>query len=205
METLEFEKKVLLIGDGSVGKTSLVRRFVIDKFDDKYIMTIGTKTSRKPMSFTFEPEQLQLELQLDIWDILGQSGMERAHKVYFKGAEAFILVFDGTRKLTFDGLVGWARQVVELCGSIPGVLAANKADLKDKFQVNDAEVESLAKQLNLNLFWTSAKTGENVEAAFQKVGEDLCYPLLQKYGAGAKPETAAKGKAEKKKSGLLRK
>lgn len=204
MQTLEFEKKILLIGDGSVGKTSLVRRFVIDKFDDKYIMTIGTKTSRKPMSFTFEPEQLQLELQLDIWDILGQSGMERAHRVYFKGAEAFILVFDGVRRPTFDGLVGWASQVVELCGSIPGVLACNKVDLKDQFQVTEAEVESLAKQLNLTLFYTSAKTGENVEAAFKKVGNDLCYPLIQKYAGGG--TAAAKESAEpSKKKGLFKK
>jgi small GTP-binding protein len=199
VQTLEFEKKVLLIGDGSVGKTSLVRRYVIDKFDDKYIMTIGTKTSRKPVAFTFEPEQLHLELQLDIWDILGQSGMERAHKVYFKGAEAFILVFDGVRRPTFDGLVGWAKEIVDLCGSIPGVLACNKVDLKDQFQVNDDEVASLAKSLNLNLFYTSAKTGENVEAAFRKIGEDLCYPLVKKYAAGGGADAGAEGDAPKKK------
>jgi small GTP-binding protein len=184
MQTLEFEKKVLLIGDGSVGKTSLVRRFVIDRFDDKYIMTIGTKTSRKPMSFTFEPEGLQLELQVDIWDILGQSGMERAHKVYFKGAEAFILVFDGTRRATFDGLVGWAKEIMENCGSIPGVLACNKVDLEGQFAVARGEVESMAKQLNLTLFFTSAKTGANVEEAFRKVGTDLCHPLIEKYAGG---------------------
>jgi small GTP-binding protein len=205
MQTLEFEKKILLIGDGSVGKTSLVRRFVIDKFDDKYIMTIGTKTSRKPMTFTFEPEQLRFDITVNIWDILGQSGMERAHKVYFKEAEAFILVFDGTRRPTFDGLVQWASQVVELCGSIPGVLACNKVDLKDQYQVTDEEVASLAKQLNLNLLYTSAKTGENVEAAFQKVGTDLCYPLLQKYAGGGAGAAKDAGSEPAKKKGLFKK
>ncbi len=205
MQTLEFEKKILLIGEGSVGKTSLVRRFVIDKFDDKYIMTIGTKTSRKPMSFTFQPEQLQLELQLDIWDILGQSGMERAHRVYFKGAEAFILVFDGTRRDTFDSLIYWAKTVVELCGSIPGVLAANKVDLRESFQVTPEEVEAMAKQLNLTLMYTSAKTGENVEEAFRKVGNDLCYPLLQKYGGGGQAGAEPAEKDKGKKKGMFKK
>jgi small GTP-binding protein len=187
MERLEFEKKILLIGDGSVGKTSLVRRFVIDKFDDKYIVTIGTKTSRKPMKFAFAPEQLEIDMQLDIWDILGQSGMERAHRVYFKGAEAVIIVCDGTNRKSFDAVPGWAASVVELCGSIPGALAVNKVDLRPQFQVSDEEAAARAKEFNLTLFHTSAKTGENVEAVFQHIGSALCTPLIAKYGPGAKP------------------
>lgn len=200
MQVLEFEKKILLIGEASVGKTSLVRRYVIDKFDDKYIITIGTKTSRKPLEFIFEPEQLTVHLMLDIWDILGQKGMERAHKVYFKGAESFILVVDGTRRETFDTLATWAKSVWELCGPVPGVLACNKVDIKEKFQVTDAEVESMAKQLNLQPFWTSARTGENVEASFRQVGDYLCLPILKKYGSGG----AAQEPASEKKKGLFK-
>src|SRR6266702_3278588 len=97
MQTLEFEKKVLLIGDASVGKTSLVRRFVIDKFDDRYIVTIGTKTSRKPMEFKYEPQQLAITLTLNIWDIIGQKEMKKLHTLYFKGSEGVIVVCDMTR------------------------------------------------------------------------------------------------------------
>lgn len=188
MEVLEFEKKILLIGDGSVGKTSLVRRFVIDKFDDKYIVTIGTKTSRKPMEFKFPAAGLHIKLQLDIWDILGQTGMERAHRMYFKGAEAVIIVCDGTRRPTFDSVPGWAKSVYELCGPIPGAFAINKSDLKSEFQVTDEEVSARAKELNLTLLHTSAKTGLNVEAVFQTIGEFLCTPIVEKYsgpGQGA--------------------
>ncbi len=185
MQTIDFEKKILLIGNGSVGKTSLVRRFVIDKFDDKYIITIGTKTSRKRMEFTFAPEQIKVNLMLDIWDILGQTGMERAHKLYFKGAEAYILVFDGTQRASFDSVATWAGSVRELAGPIQGVLACNKVDLKANFQVTDEEVESLARQLNLTLMFTSAKTGENVEAAFNQIGGFLCQPIVKKYAGEA--------------------
>src|SRR5712691_11954240 len=114
MKFLDYSKKIVLVGDAAVGKTSLVRRFVIDKFDDRYIVTIGTKTSRKPMEFDFPDEQIHLHLMLDIWDILGQSGMERAHKVYFKGAECFILVLDGTRRATFENLPTWIKAVADL-------------------------------------------------------------------------------------------
>ncbi len=199
MQTLEFEKKILFIGDGSVGKTSLVRRFVIDKFDDKYIVTIGTKTSRKPMKFKFEPEQMEIELQLDIWDILGQSGMERAHRMYFKGAEAVIIVCDGTNRASFEAVTKWAQSVHELCGSIPGALAVNKVDLKPSFAVSDEEAVSRAREFNLTLFHTSAKTGQSVEAVFQQIGSFLCTAILRKY-AGGEPPTSDE---EPKKKGLF--
>jgi len=187
METLEFEKKILLIGDGSVGKTSLVRRFVIDKFDDKYITTIGTKTSRKPMDFKFPDEDMHIKIQLDIWDILGQEGMERAHRMYFKGAEAVIIVCDGTRRPTFDSLARWGKEVYDLCGAIPGTLAINKVDLRAEFQVTDAEAQKVSEQMNLKLFPTSAKTGENVEAMFQQIGQYLCGVIRQNYAPGKAP------------------
>ncbi len=198
MENLEFEKKILLIGDGSVGKTSLVRRFVIDKFDDKYITTIGTKTSRKPMDFNFPADGFHIKLNLDIWDILGQTGMERAHRMYFKGAEAVIIVCDGTRRPSFESVPTWAKSVYELCGPIPGAFAVNKADLKPTFQVSDEEVAARAKELNLVLFHTSAKTGDNVEAMFQQIGQYMCDSILAKYGGGKQPSAAGEPKKKGK-------
>ncbi|HKZ59173.1 MAG TPA: Rab family GTPase [Candidatus Thermoplasmatota archaeon] len=198
MESLEFEKKILLIGDGNVGKTSLVRRFVIDKFDDKYIITIGTKTSRKPMEFDYPGDGLHIKLQLDIWDILGQTGMERAHRMYFKGAEAVIIVCDGTRRASFDSVPTWAKSVYELCGPVPGAFAVNKVDLKESFQVSDEEAASRAKEINLALFHTSAKTGENVEAVFHQIGQYLCATIVAKYGGGASPSPASEPKKKGK-------
>ena len=197
MQVLEFEKKMLLVGDAAVGKTSLVRRFVIDKFDDKYIITVGTKTSRKVLEFVHEPEGVTVYLMLGVWDILGQKEMERTHQMHFRGAEAYMLILDGTRRDSFDSLKNWADSVQAVCGPIPGVLACNKLDLRDQFQVSDQELASIAKELGLTLFFTSAKTGENVEAAFRLIGDSLCRPILRKYG-GQGGEAAASSTAGKK-------
>lgn len=184
MRVLEFDKKMLLVGDGAVGKTSLIRRFVIDKFDDKYIISIGTKTSRKVLELVYEPEGMTIHMMLGIWDILGQEHKEKTHQMHFRGAESFLLVLDGTRRETFASLERWAGSVREVCGPIPGVLACNKVDLRDQFQVTQEEFEAAAKKLNLDLLLTSAKTGENVEAAFERIGDLLAQPILKKY-AGA--------------------
>lgn len=200
MQSMEFEKKILLLGDGAVGKTSLVRRFVIDKFADKYITTIGTKTSRKELEFDYPTEQLQLKLQLDIWDILGQKGMERAYTIYFKGAEAVLYVCDGTRKETLDSIATWVDEVKANAGkALPGILACNKIDLANEIQVTPEELEAAAKTYGLTLLRTSAKTGENVEQAFREIGEFLCGPIITKYGGGKGPQPA-----DKPKKGLFR-
>jgi small GTP-binding protein len=185
VQVLDFEKKILLLGDGSVGKTSLVRKFVIDKFDDKYIVTIGTKTSRKQMTFEFPEQETKINLQLAIWDILGQKeGFSRAHQVYFKGAESFILVFDRTNRGSFDHLPEWLEALRNLCGPIPGVLAGNKSDLADQFKVTEEEQGAWAQANNLTFMATSAKTGFNVEESFHIVGDFLCQTILAKYGRG---------------------
>lgn len=202
VQVLDFEKKILLLGDGSVGKTSLVRKFVIDKFDDKYIVTIGTKTSRKQMTFEFADQDTKINLQLAIWDILGQKeGFSRAHQVYFKGAESFILVFDRTNRGSFEHLPDWLKSLRELCGPIPGVLAANKSDLEGQFKVSDEEQQAWATASDLTFMPTSAKTGFNVEESFRVVGGFLCERILAKYaGGGSAPSGgSAAGGAERKK------
>jgi small GTP-binding protein len=197
MQVLEFEKKMLLVGDAAVGKTSLVRRFVIDKFDDKYIITVGTKTSRKVLELIYEREGVTIYLMLGVWDIIGQKELERTHQMHFRGAESYMLTLDGTRRDTFDSLKHWADSVHAVCGPIPGVLACNKVDLRSQFQVSDQELASMAKQLGLTLFFTSAKTGEKVEAAFRLIGDSLCKPILRKY-AGAGAEASASSASGKK-------
>ncbi|HEX9708678.1 MAG TPA: GTP-binding protein [Candidatus Thermoplasmatota archaeon] len=193
MQALEFEKKILLLGDGSVGKTSLVRKFVIDKFDDKYIVTIGTKTSRKQLDLEYPAQQTTIKLQLAIWDILGQKdGFSRAHQVYFKGAESFILVYDRTNRASFDHVPDWLATLRGLCGNIPGVLAGNKSDLEGQFKVAESEERAWAESERMPLVYTSAKTGVNVEESFRRVGEFLCEKILAKYAAG--PERAGEKK-----------
>src|SRR6267378_1805723 len=182
MKFLDYSKKIVLVGDAAVGKTSLIRRFVLDKFDDKYIVTIGTKTSRKQMEMKYEPQQLAITL--NIWDIIGQKEMKKLHTLYFKGSEGVIVVCDMTRADTLASVAEWLNGVYECCGKVPGVLACNKADLKDEFAVTDAQIRATAAQFGMKHFYCSAKLGENVENIFNEIGSKLCEPIVTKHAAG---------------------
>ncbi len=119
--------KVVLIGDGAVGKTSLVRRFVEQKFDDDYITTIGVNVKKKVI-----PEFRTI---LSIWDIFGQKSLApQLHSKYYRGAKGALVVFDITRKNTFDNLDDWIRDLYKVTGPIPVHILANKVDLISDFQ-----------------------------------------------------------------------
>ena len=181
---VEFEKKILLLGDPAVGKTSLVRRFVIDRFSDRYIITIGTKTSRKLMEFQFPDQDLRVKLQLYIWDVFGQQGMPRAYSIYFKGADAAILVCDLTRPFTVAALETWGSTLRSLCGPTPCVVACNKVDLVAENAATQEEIAAAGKFNGTTPLKTSAKTGENVDEAFRVIGSMLCAPLVERFVRG---------------------
>ncbi len=185
MKFLDYSKKIVLVGDAAVGKTSLIRRFVIDKFDDKYIVTIGTKTSRKQMEFKYEPQQLAITLTLNIWDIIGQKEMKKLHTLYFKGSEGVIVVCDMTRADTLASVPEWLNGVYECCGKVPGVLACNKSDLTDEFAITEQQIQALCQQYGMKYFHCSAKSGDNVENIFNEMGGKLCEPIVTKHASGA--------------------
>ncbi len=119
--------KVVLIGDGAVGKTSLVRRFVDQRFDDNYITTIGVNVKKKVIP--------RLDLALSIWDIFGQKSLApKLHSKYYKGAKGALVVFDITRKSTFMDLDDWIKDLFKVTGQIPVYILANKIDLISDFQ-----------------------------------------------------------------------
>ncbi len=121
------KKKVVLLGDGAVGKTSLVRRYVEQKFDDDYIATIGVNVKRKKMS--------DLDLSLSIWDIYGQrSILPGLHSKHYRGADGALVVFDFSRKKTFDHLDRWIKELLEVTGRIPVYVLGNKYDLIKEFK-----------------------------------------------------------------------
>ncbi|MCK4718248.1 MAG: GTP-binding protein, partial [Thermoplasmata archaeon] len=173
----ELKKKLLLLGDGAVGKTSLVGRFVLDKFDDRYITTIGAKVTKKDIQFKVGGEPTKFCMML--WDILGQQGYSSIQKASFAGADGALLVCDVTRAQTVESLkTYWIPQLKEVVGDVPLVFLANKADLKDR-EVGPQEMFDLVGDYNANFFFTSAKTGMNVNLAFYK----LAFYLLKKMDA----------------------
>ncbi len=163
MEKRQFIRKVCLIGDGAVGKTSLVRRYVLDVFSDEYISTFGAKVSKKVITFG------DVELTMMIWDILGQKSGASMHSAYFSGANGAFIVCDGSRPETLDSLNSWYQEFTRVAGKVPVIPLANKCDLPS--EVTDDSLASASRVVSQDFRRTSAKTGEGVEEAFLQLGK----------------------------------
>jgi Ras-related protein Rab-1A len=174
-KVLNIMKKLLLLGDAAVGKTSLVRRFVFDNFDDEYVATIGTKTTAKAIQFKTDKELINLKLQ--IWDILGQRGYSRLHHSSFKGTNGVIMVADITRWETLQSLEKyWIPKTRYLAGNIPFIILANKSDLMRNAEFNAEGLTNFASRYNVKFYLTSAKKGKNVNQAFYLLGQYMINP-----------------------------
>jgi small GTP-binding protein len=162
--------KVCLIGGNSVGKTSLIRRFVLDEFDDRYITTIGTKVSKKDVVVENPPNKTNVTLM--IWDIMGQKGFRPvlAHSFYYR-ARGALAVCDLTRKATLDDLDGWIESMFEMTNHVPLMILGNKADIESERQVSEQELAAFASKYKAPYLITSAKTGKGVQGAFGQVSK----------------------------------
>jgi len=166
-----FKAKVCLVGNPAVGKTSLVRRYVMNSFDDRYLTTVGTKVSKKPVRVVDPSAELDADIDLMIWDIMGQPGFREMLKdAYFFDAKGVLAVADLTRKDTLEDLKNWIKAVEGVTGKVPIVVAINKADLTAEAGYSTAEAVQAAEVLGADVFLTSAKTGSNVEEAFRRLG-----------------------------------
>ncbi len=172
MDVRRVKRKVLMLGDGAVGKTSLIHKYVMDKFDDKYITTIGTKITKKILSLKQDSEKVELTLM--IWDILGQKGYTSIQSTSYKGGEGALMVCDLTRKETLASLEEyWIPEVRKVRDNIPFIFVGNKADLVDKREITNDDLQELADKYDTKYFLSSAKTGENVEDMFEALGMSI--------------------------------
>jgi len=170
------QKKILLLGDPAVGKTSLIQRFVYDVFDEKYLATFGAKITKKSVIFLkdkYPSLPTHTKLSLQIWDIAGQKSFKSVHPSYYKGAESALVVCDATRKDSLYNIATWVEGLYDVVGKIPVVLLVNKYDLEDQFDFDDREALAVATQIRVPYYYTSAKTGHNVEAVFRSMAEEL--------------------------------
>ncbi|MEE9237015.1 MAG: Rab family GTPase [Thermoplasmata archaeon] len=179
MEVRRMKMKVCLVGEAAVGKTSLIRRFVHDNFDDKYIQTLGTKVSKKEIVLDMPSGDGEIRVDMTVWDIMGQKGFrELLKEAYFYGAKGIIAVCDLTRKSTLDDLDDWVEGVYSVAGRVPVEIFANKVDLKNKMEIDGDEVEQFSKAYDSPWHFTSAKTGENVEDAFSSLSKRILEEML---------------------------
>ena len=174
------KKKIVLLGDSAVGKTSLIRRFVFDQFEDSYIATIGSKVTMKELNLGRQVSTPKLTFM--IWDIIGREGYHGLHARTFVGVHGAILVADLTRRETLQNLERyWVPFLFKVVEIVPLVFVCNKTDLTDEFEFDPDDLVEVAKKYNANVdvllpsglkssYSTSAKTGGNVEHAFESLG-----------------------------------
>lgn len=158
-------RKVCLLGDFAVGKTSLVGRFVRNTFSDKYLTTVGVKVDTREVALPAG------NVKLVVWDIAGRSALDTLDKSYLRGASGLLLVCDGTREATFRSALYLQMQSKSLLGDVPAVIMVNKLDLADRWEVTPLMVNECRK--TNPVFETSALTGDGVEAAFAALAEAL--------------------------------
>ncbi len=161
--------KVIVVGDPSIGKTSLIRKFVQDQFEVDYIPTVGVNISKQPIEIMVGNKKIKINLM--IWDLAGQGQFYMLHKVYYNGANGIILAFDLTRTYTFTNVKNWHAELMKFgLSSKPMMLVGNKADLKKEIKVSDAHIEHMKQQLGIAEYVeTSALDGKNVQNMFETI------------------------------------
>ena len=168
----ELKRKVCLIGDWGVGKTSLIRKFVLDQFDDKYLSTFGSKVYKKRLIYNHD-ENNNIDLELMIWDVMGQPQFKNMRIKAYNGSQGVLIVCDVTREETLYHIAYWQSELFSITKEIPFIILINKMDLQANGKITTEDIEEISKQYNAEWLYTSAKTGENVERAFRMLGNKL--------------------------------
>lgn len=158
------QKKICMLGAFGVGKTSLVRRFVDTIFSDSYLTTVGVKLDKKTVEVQGET------VNLILWDIAGEDDACAVRTTYLRGSAGYLLVADGTRGNTLDVACSIQTRAVAEIGPVPFLLLINKSDLRDEWVIPQSRLDDLT-ALGWTVRFTSAKTGESVEAVFQDIAE----------------------------------
>jgi small GTP-binding protein len=172
----EVTAKVCLVGDSGVGKTSLIRRYVFNEFDDKYLATLGAKITKREIMVPFPERELQVRMKLMIFDIIGEKGFRRLLKeAFFYGANSLVAVCDVTREDTLESLGEWVDNAYSVTGKIPLRILANKVDLNGKGVLSDDDVGRFCRPYNSPYGFSSAKSGKNVERTFGIIAKDLAH------------------------------
>ncbi|ODM98057.1 Ras-related protein Rab-23 [Orchesella cincta] len=173
MEDLEIAMKVVIVGNGSVGKSSMIQRFCRGIFTRDYKKTIGVDFLERILTVDDQPVRLML------WDTAGQEEFDAITRTYYRGANACVLACSITDKESFLALPKWKNKVCRECGDVPMVLVANKVDLQKESVVDSAELEGMARSLGVpKLIKTSVKDDLNVATVFNYLAQSYMQSIL---------------------------
>ncbi|XP_076881941.1 ras-related protein RABA3-like [Bidens hawaiensis] len=174
-EKVDYVFKVVVIGDSAVGKTQVLFRFTRNEFCFDSKSTIGVEFQTRTMTIKSKVVKAQ------IWDTAGQERFRAVTSAYYRGALGAVVVYDITKRQSFDHVAGWVEELrAHADKSTVIALIGNKADLEDKRAVPSEDAMEFAENQNLYFFETSALTGDNVEAAFSKLLEEVYYVVSKK-------------------------
>ena len=166
--------KIVLLGESGVGKTCIISRYINQVFEGNTISTNGASYAAKTLHF----DDYDKSLKVEIWDTAGQEQYRSLTKIFYKDATAAILVYDITRKKSFDEIKNyWYKQLLDCAPSdIVVGLAGNKADLFDREQVSEEEAKEFAKEIKAIFRLTSAMTASGIDELFSAVGKKILDP-----------------------------
>ena len=172
-ELKTYKYKICLVGEEGVGKTSLIHRFVSGAFDESYIRTLGAVVSKKTMDLG-PIRGSSVNVDMMILDIMGKRTFLQLFKeAYFHGAKGILAVFDVTRRNSLQDLTKWIDGVRESVGPIPIYALGNKVDLTERRETTEEDAASVLRAYECPILYTSAKTGSNVEGAFQGLARSI--------------------------------
>ncbi len=168
----EYRFKIVMLGDGAVGKTAMTTRFAQNFFDSDYKRTIGSDFAIKRLDIP----DIDAKVTLQVWDLAGQPRFESVRQGFYRGSRGGLLLYDVTRRRTFLNIEHWKEEAFKnLAKEIPLILVANKVDLEDSRVIEPKEGKEYAKKNGFLYTESSALTGENVEQAY----ETLCKTMIE--------------------------
>ena len=163
IEDLNPSMKIIVIGNGQVGKSTLTIKFVKNIFTTQYKQTLGVDF----LNIKKYIKKIDQEIDFYIWDTAGQDNYNAITRRYYRGADACLIVFSINDRNSFNQVKSWHQKMSQECGNIPAALVMSKIDLKDDIKVSNEEAENLSKELKLKLFKVSSKEGIQVEECFE--------------------------------------
>ena len=190
MSKKDIKRKVMrisLLGDSGVGKTCIINKYLFNKFSENQQSSIGIEKNEKRLKMNDGNE-----LKVIIWDTAGQERFKAMSTNTIKGAQGIVLVFDNTKKTSFESLPTWIKEVKEIKDNIPIVLFGNKCDLIENADVEKDEAEEFAKDNNMEYFETSAKENINIENGFKSIIDKAYETAQEEDGLDLKKTTKKK-------------
>ena len=161
----EIDLKLLLVGDTSVGKTSILSKYIDDIFEENQISTIGVEYKVKSLIINGR------KINLRIWDSSGQERFRSITQSFFRNAEGILYIFDLTEKKTFEGVKQWLIDSESYNLNIKKILVGNKVDLVEKRKVEREIIDNFVKKIQLKYYEMSAKDGTNIDNVFRELAE----------------------------------